>query len=365
MKSHSRLRLVVGLVFFVGMNRPEGGLKASQSRSRPPQRAVALTCSPDKLSRSDTLILNMTVPHGGDLAIVGPDNRIFNIIYWQDNAAPTQPMVDWEKFKTMKQLKLDIAQIKGLLRERDRNELVFTKTGWYRVLLSENLEAEASRIPRFECKVYYDHSGSNETRPSAGTPDQLGQILLRSNYNGISQGYDTYYADGPTSPTTKGGWHPGIDYRARTPLPIYFPINGVVDSMDSKGAGYGRVAVKIDGTNDYFIFLHLSEPSVKLGQKVVVSDIIGITGSTGAPGGPHLHVELRTGKNLAAYYFRSQADTGVNKDPSLIISSNPSTPSGRNPMSSLPEEIKQFLDTKYPSWKFYGSLQTAVRGHKM
>lgn len=173
------------------------------------------------------------------------------------------------------------------------------------------------------------------------TAEQLGKMLLKENYSGISQGYNEYYASGPTSTTTKGGYHPGIDYKARTPLPVYSPINGVVGSIDPKGTGYGRVAVRVDGTSDYFIFLHLSQPNVKPAQRVSAGDIIGITGSTGAPAA-HLHVELRTGKDLAAWYFRSQSDTGVNKDPSSVINStqaNRTDPSRKTVGQSIKDGI--------------------------
>lgn len=148
--------------------------------------------------------------------------------------------------------------------------------------------------------------------------EELGRMLLGSNYDGITLGYDVYYEDGPTSLTTKGGWHPGIDYRARSPLPIFSPVAGVVDSFDPEGKRIGRVTVRITGTNDYFIFLHLSKVSVKRGQKVNIGDAIGKTGSTGAP--PHLHVEVRTGRSGAANYFTSPNGTGVNKDPVSVIS---------------------------------------------
>jgi murein DD-endopeptidase MepM/ murein hydrolase activator NlpD len=153
---------------------------------------------------------------------------------------------------------------------------------------------------------------------SSVSPEELGRMLLASNYSGITQQYDVYYKDGPTGPTTKGGWHPGIDYRAQTPLPVYSPVNGVVDSSDREGTGFGRVSVKIDQTNDYFIFLHLSKLSVRNGQTVRKGDPIGKTGSTGAPA-PHLHVEVRIGRSAAAYYFKSKNDTGVNQDPSSVI----------------------------------------------
>lgn len=161
------------------------------------------------------------------------------------------------------------------------------------------------------------------------THEELGRMLLGSNYGGITQEYDVFFDGGPTSATTYGGWHPGIDYKARSPLPIYSPMDGVVDSYDPEGTGYGRVSIRIHGTNDYFIFLHLSKVSVKKDQKIKVGDPIGMTGSTGAPA-PHLHVEVRTGRSNAAFYFPSASKTGVNKDPSSIIPSDGSPSSDKN-----------------------------------
>jgi hypothetical protein len=45
----------------------------------------------------------------------------------------------------------------------------------------------------------------------------------------------------------------------------------------------------------------------------------GIIGKIGSPGSPHLHVKARRGKSLAAYYFESKNNTGVNKDPASVV----------------------------------------------
>lgn len=150
----------------------------------------------------------------------------------------------------------------------------------------------------------------NVTAYGAVTYEQLGKMLLNNNYSVVNQEYNKYYSGGPTSATTYGGYHPGIDYRAKTPLSVYSPINGVVSSTGA----LGRVSVLIDGTNDYFIFLHLSQFNVAKGSRVKVGEPIGLTGSVGAPGQPHLHVEVRTGRDVAAYYFTNSSNTGYNKN---------------------------------------------------
>jgi len=156
------------------------------------------------------------------------------------------------------------------------------------------------------------------------TTEELGKMLLGTNYAGITQPYNQYYSLGPTSNTTKGGCHAGIDYRAISPLTIYSPVKGVVANTPY-GGSFGSVSVKIEGTNTYFIFLHLSHISVNKGAKVNVGTVIGKTGQVGAPGQPHLHVETRNGKSISSWYFKVDkygrcSDTGENVNPTSVVS---------------------------------------------
>lgn len=116
-----------------------------------------LSCAPRKIFRGDSLKLKMSVPHGGDLAIVAPGGDYFLISFWQpDKTAARQPLFDWEEFKSKRQLVFDTSRLKvqPWMAGRDENEPVFTKTGWYRVRLSENLETDDG-TPVSECRVYY------------------------------------------------------------------------------------------------------------------------------------------------------------------------------------------------------------------
>jgi murein DD-endopeptidase MepM/ murein hydrolase activator NlpD len=65
---------------------------------------------------------------------------------------------------------------------------------------------------------------------------------------------------------------------------------------------YGlSVAIKhnfgYQGQTLYTVYGHLSRVDVTKGQKVQTGDIIGLTGETGFTTGPHLHFEVRVGKN--------------------------------------------------------------------
>lgn len=137
------------------------------------------------------------------------------------------------------------------------------------------------------------------------TKEELGRILLKNNYNGITQDYLAYY-------NVKNGYHPGIDYRASVGKAIYSPVSGqVTTNMDS----FGQVAIKINGGSKRFIFMHLSSSNVKSGAWVNAGDLVGYSGETGAKGQPHLHVELRDGRDGGANYFSSLNSIGVNDNP--------------------------------------------------
>lgn len=121
-------------------------------------RKSELRCAPRKIFRGDSLKLTMAVPHGGDLAIIAPGGDYFLISFWQpDKTSARQPLFDWEEFKSRKQLAFDTSRLKvqPWVAGRDEKELVFNKTGWYRVRLSENLETDDG-TPVSECRVYYD-----------------------------------------------------------------------------------------------------------------------------------------------------------------------------------------------------------------
>jgi murein DD-endopeptidase MepM/ murein hydrolase activator NlpD len=111
-----------------------------------------------------------------------------------------------------------------------------------------------------------------------------------------------------TAPTTMYGakdpgmwngaknYHTGDDYA----VPVGTSVKAVADGTvydDSPGADFG-VYVQIDHGNGYqTLYGHLQSRSVKIGQKVVTGQEIGKSGQSGNVTGPHLHFEVRKGKN--------------------------------------------------------------------
>jgi hypothetical protein len=115
-------------------------------------RKVVLRCSPRKLWLGDTLTLTMSVPHGKDLAILSPDDKFFWLRSWEPN--DPEATAQWNAFEKIRQLKLVTSEAKGSISSSD--ELIFTRTGWYSIRISYNLETDDG-TPVNECKVYYMH----------------------------------------------------------------------------------------------------------------------------------------------------------------------------------------------------------------
>ncbi len=104
--------------------------------------------------------------------------------------------------------------------------------------------------------------------------------------------------------------HTGIDIPVKLGTPVlaagagrvtwagYGLYRGVEDITDPYGLA---IAIKHDfgyqGETLYTIFGHLSRVDVLLGQHVDAGEMIGLSGETGKVTGPHLHFEVRIGKN--------------------------------------------------------------------
>lgn len=99
-------------------------------------------------------------------------------------------------------------------------------------------------------------------------------------WGGINAAYKPYGAIG----------HPGVDFPANY-QPIYAEFPGTVVGR-LWGDGYGwHIKVKdIDG--DTWLYAHLSEFKVAVGQQVKRGQVIATSGATGFVTGPHCHLEV-------------------------------------------------------------------------
>ena len=88
------------------------------------------------------------------------------------------------------------------------------------------------------------------------------------------------------------GFHPGIDFGAKTGVPIRAAGDGIV-VFAGEESGYGNYTCINHGHNVATCYAHQSAIVVKWGDTVKQGDVIGLVGSTGYSTGPHLHFEVR------------------------------------------------------------------------
>ncbi|HEY1074606.1 MAG TPA: peptidoglycan DD-metalloendopeptidase family protein [Patescibacteria group bacterium] len=109
-------------------------------------------------------------------------------------------------------------------------------------------------------------------------------LIVPIHHNGISRGLIA-------------GVHTGIDYRANVGTPIVAAADGVVIVATETGwnGGYGKTVLISHTGNKTTRYGHMSDVSVRSGQRVSQGELIGYSGNTGRSTGPHLHFELRVG----------------------------------------------------------------------
>lgn len=143
--------------------------------------------------------------------------------------------------------------------------------------------------------------------------------------NGPNENSGNVNPNGWAFPTTKGaqvsspfgprggGYHTGIDLNVASGQPFYATRDGTVEirEYDIRSIGGGAwcpvtpsqsyvqkdiwIRHEVDGQQYTSIYAHMSEYSVKNGDKVKAGDLIGKTGGTGCSSGPHVHFEIWKG----------------------------------------------------------------------
>ena len=86
--------------------------------------------------------------------------------------------------------------------------------------------------------------------------------------------------------------HTGIDFSAPKGTPIQATGAGTVVDAENKGNGYGLCVIINHGYGYQTLYAHMSKINVKVGQKVVRGQSIGLVGDTGTSTAPHCHYEV-------------------------------------------------------------------------
>ena len=123
--------------------------------------------------------------------------------------------------------------------------------------------------------------------------------------------------------THKGKSAYALDFKMAIGTPIHAMRDGIVVAVESKNTehGYSKeymnkanhiVIQHDDGTMAMYAHLKPNGVKVKLGQKVVKHQYIGLSGNTGFSSGPHLHVHIsaiksfRSGSQSVAFKFKTK-----------------------------------------------------------
>lgn len=92
------------------------------------------------------------------------------------------------------------------------------------------------------------------------------------------------------------GKHTGVDYAVPIGTPVTATMGGVVSSINP-GPDYGTAVVIKASDGMETLYGHLSSRDVNLGDVITPGQRIGKSGKSGNTTGPHLHYEVRNGKN--------------------------------------------------------------------
>jgi murein DD-endopeptidase MepM/ murein hydrolase activator NlpD len=90
--------------------------------------------------------------------------------------------------------------------------------------------------------------------------------------------------------------HRGVDVRITMGEPIVAAFPGVVIVSKFNPGGYGHYVLVQHDNDIQTLYGHLSKREVKVGDKLLPGDIVGLGGNSGRTTGPHLHFEIRYGK---------------------------------------------------------------------
>jgi murein DD-endopeptidase MepM/ murein hydrolase activator NlpD len=135
------------------------------------------------------------------------------------------------------------------------------------------------------------------------------------------------------------GFHYGVDFRARTPLPVYAMADGVVDGtgdtdIQCPRVSFGRFVFIKYNNGLASTYGHLSLIKVQKGDTVTKGQIVAYSGNTGYSTAPHLHVSVYVQDAVEVKSIPSKSCPGK-------VLTQPISPISAylNPMTYLPQII--------------------------
>ncbi len=119
--------------------------------------------------KGEAFALNFSTPNAPYLGVIDPNGRFFYVVFPKENAeGKLTPLVDSERFASMKMLKINTGQLKadpytyGVY----ENQPVFTCSGTYTFILGENLHVDDPALLS-KVQVQYVHRPRMAASPSS------------------------------------------------------------------------------------------------------------------------------------------------------------------------------------------------------
>lgn len=116
----------------------DSGLPEQEYVTDPDQKSILSVT--DTIYKGDTLKIHFKTPHPTDFAIISPDDNFFFVIN-SDNDSLMPSLMNPEEFKYLDLLEIitDKTKVSPYDRRINHNTIIFTKTGKYKLSLSEVL----------------------------------------------------------------------------------------------------------------------------------------------------------------------------------------------------------------------------------
>jgi len=251
-------------------------------------RLVAANRSDDRIfvPKNDQISL-YTVREGDSLSHIADTFEVsINTIRWANNLESQSTISPGDQLVI-----LPVSGIKHTVKSGD------TLAG-----LAKKYESEAFEIALFNGLSEGDLKiGSEVIIPNGELHTSIPKTPKSSSSRSSSvntNGYFTHPAPGTTRTQGIHGRN-ALDFGAPIGTPVYAAASGTVIISRAGGwnGGYGSYIVVKHDNGTQTLYSHLSRNRVSVGDWVTKGSLIGNIGNTGKSTGPHLHFEVRGGKN--------------------------------------------------------------------
>ncbi|MDQ3321948.1 MAG: hypothetical protein M3525_05885 [Acidobacteriota bacterium] len=173
------------------------------------------SCAPEKFGRGAKVVVSLKTPNGGYLAIEREGkNSDYFLLSESENSerqkssavADALPFWTAETLKTLRRIELDSSEARAVNLSKLNNlgegkaELIFSQTGWYKILLSDENFEQDDPVITGQCRVFYDASSTSLPK-QAQTKNTTGSNLIKWSNKTKSLSFETQLAAENDQPT--------------------------------------------------------------------------------------------------------------------------------------------------------------------